>query len=32
MEYYSATKEKGLMPLAASWMELESPTKSDRER
>ena len=29
MEYYSAIKKNKIMPLAATWMDLESITLSD---
>ena len=32
MEYYSAIKKNKIMPFAATWMELESLTLSERER
>ena len=36
IDYYSASKETGIMPFAETWMDLEtiilSEAKSDRER
>ena len=29
MEYYAAIKKNNIMPFAATWMELETPTLSE---